>query len=137
MRLMLDTNTYVWYAKERENLSENVQALLADYDNQLFVSSETLRELVTLWRSKPHFRRWWPNPVEMLRSIEDENNVQILYLHQEHYECCARLIQAKDHNDPADHLIISHALCNAMTLISADTKFPFYRNQGLDLIENK
>ena len=34
---------------------------------------------------------------------------------------------------PSDHLIISHALCNGILLISDDEKFPFYRGQGLEL----
>ena len=35
------------------------------------------------------------------------------------------------------NLIILHALTNRLTLISADGKYPFYRNQGLDLLEKK
>jgi hypothetical protein len=35
------------------------------------------------------------------------------------------------------HLIIAHALCTGMPLISDDDKFPFYRGQGLELIENR
>ena len=38
---------------------------------------------------------------------------------------------------PFDHIIISQAISHKMTLISSDTKFPYYRKQGLDLIENK
>lgn len=135
MRVLLDTHIFAWYINEPESLSQNVKVLIDDYENQVYVSSETLRELVILWRSKREFRTWWKDPVEMLRSVE-EHYFQILYLHQEHYERCARLELAPGHNDPADHLIIATALVNAMPLISADTKFPFYRNQGLDLIEN-
>lgn len=40
-----------------------------------------------------------------------------------------------DHRDPSDHIIISHAITERMALMSSDTKFPFYRNQGLELIE--
>ncbi len=42
-----------------------------------------------------------------------------------------------NHFDPSDHLIISHAICNRIPLISDDVKFKFYRNQGLQLIENE
>jgi PIN domain nuclease of toxin-antitoxin system len=45
--------------------------------------------------------------------------------------------ETQEHNDPSDHIIISHAITNRMALISADTRFPWYRNQGLELIENK
>ena len=38
-------------------------------------------------------------------------------------------------DDPSDHIIISHAITEHLTLLSSDQKFPFYRDQGLDLIE--
>ena len=137
-RYLIDTHIYIWYAKERENLSRDVLAILDDYDNQICLSSESLREFVLLWNSKPHIRRWWKSPVEMIRSVEEGARFQILYLHKEHYECYARLEinEAQKHYDPSDHIIISHALCNGIPLISDDEKFPFYRGQGLELIEN-
>lgn len=39
------------------------------------------------------------------------------------------------HNDPSDHIIISHAITERISILSSDRKFAFYRNQGLDLIE--
>ncbi len=137
-RYLIDTHIYIWYAKERKNLSRDVLAILDDYDNQICLSSESLREFVLLWNSKPHIRRWWKSPVEMIRSVEEGARFQILYLHKEHYERYARLEinEAQKHYDPSDHFIISHALCNGIPLISDDEKFPFYREQGLELIEN-
>ena len=41
-----------------------------------------------------------------------------------------------DHNDPFDHIIIAQAISHKMTLVSSDTKVPFYRKQGLRLVEN-
>ncbi len=138
MRYLIDTHIFIWYAKEPENLSRNVIAIIEDYENEIYVSSESLREFVLLWNSKPHIRRWWKSPIDMIRSIEEDCQFKILYLHQEHYEQYARLQinVEQEHYDPSDHLIISHALCNRIPLISDDNKFPFYRNQGLELIEN-
>ena len=138
MRYLIDTHIFIWYARERENLSQDVQAVLDDYESEIFVSSETLKELVILWNNKPHIRRWWKSPLDLIRSVEDEYGFKVLYLHKEHYETYARLEinEAQEHYDPSDHLIISHAICNRMPLISDDAKFPFYRKQGLDLIEN-
>lgn len=45
--------------------------------------------------------------------------------------------EVQEHKDPYDHIIIAQALSHRMTLVSSDTKFPFYRKQGLKLIENK
>ena len=75
----------------------------------------------------------------MIDSVGRRFNFQVLYLHKEHYEQCARLQlnELQEHYDPSDHLIIATALCQGIPLISADRKFPFYRGQGLELIENK
>ena len=42
-----------------------------------------------------------------------------------------------EHYDPSDHIIISQAITLGVPLISGDQKFPFYTNQGLDLIYNR
>jgi len=44
---------------------------------------------------------------------------------------------SKGHKDPFDHMIISHAITEQMTLVSSDTRFPFYRRQGLKLLYNE
>ena len=138
MRYLIDTHIFIWYLKEREKLSRSVIAILEDYENQIYLSAESLREFVLLWNSKPHIRRWWKTPSDMIRSVEEEAQFQILYLHKEHYDRYARLEinETQEHYDPSDHIIISHALCNGLPLISNDDKFPFYRSQGLELIEN-
>ena len=138
MRYLIDTHVFIWYAKDPDSLSRDVRALMDDYDNQFYLSAESLREFVLLWNSKPHIRRWWNSLYDMIDCVEREYNIQILYLHKEHYETYARLQinEAQEHYDPSDHMIISHAICNGLPLISDDDKFPFYRNQGLELIEN-
>ena len=40
-------------------------------------------------------------------------------------------------NEPSDHVIISHAMTEDMVLVSSDTRFPFYRRQGLKLLYNE
>ncbi len=138
MRYLIDTHIFIWYAKERYKLTAEVMSILEDYENDIYVSSETLKELVLLWNKKPHIRRWWISPLDLLRSVEDEYGIKVDYLHKEHYETYARLRlnDCQDHNDPSDHVIISHAITNRMALISADTRFPWYRSQGLELIYN-
>jgi PIN domain nuclease of toxin-antitoxin system len=41
------------------------------------------------------------------------------------------------HKDPSDHLIIAHSITEKLPLISSDQRFPYYTEQGLDLIFNK
>ena len=138
MRYLIDTHIFIWYAKEQENLTPYVLSILEDWENQILVSSETVRELILLWNTKPDVRRWWKSPIELVRDIEDGYGIHIDYLHREHYETFARLRinEVQKHYDPSDHVIISHAITNHIPLISADTRFPWYRNQGLELIYN-
>ena len=139
MRYLIDTHIFIWHAREKYKLTPDVLAILDDFENDICISSESLKELVQLWNKKPHIQKWWKSPLDVIRAVEDECNVRILYLHKEHYETYAklRINEAQEHYDPSDHLIISHAITNRIPLISADGKFPFYRNQGLELIENK
>lgn len=137
-RYLIDTHIFVWYARERYKLSRDVLSIIDDWENDICISSETLKELVLLWNKKPHIRRWWKTPLDLINAVKDECNFHVLYLHKEHYDTYATLQinEAQEHYDPSDHLIISHAITNRMPLISADTRFPWYRNQGLDLIYN-
>ena len=138
MRYLIDTHIFIWYAKERYKLTPDVMAIIEDWENQILISSETVRELILLWNKKPDVRRWWKSPLDMIRSVEDEYGIQVDYLHKEHYETYSKLSinEAQEHYDPSDHVIISHAITNRIPLISADTRFPWYRNQGLELIFN-
>lgn len=136
---MIDTHIFIWYAREKYNLLPDVRAILDDYANEIYVSSETLKELVLLWNKKPHIRKWWHTPLDLIREVEDVQGFKVDYLHKEHYETYSRLRinEKQEHFDPSDHIIISHAITNRMPLISADTRFPFYKSQGLELIYNR
>ena len=74
----------------------------------------------------------------MVDDIETNRFIKILPLKKEHLKTYARLEinEDQDHNDPSDHIIISHAITERIPLISSDTRFPFYTKQGLDLIYN-
>jgi len=54
-RLMIDTNILVFYLREQDRLSRDVMALLTDYESRLYISMETLKELVTAYRRKNLF----------------------------------------------------------------------------------
>ena len=77
MRYLIDTHIFIWYAKERYRLTPDVLSIIEDWENQIYVSSETMKELVLLWNKKPDIRRWWRSPLDLLRSIEDEFEVEV------------------------------------------------------------
>ena len=139
MRYMLDTNIFIYLATDVESLSRDIRAILQDYDNTFCVSAETTRELIVGFRKHSFSRKTWKSSAEMLKSLENEYFIEILPIDksvaQQHAQL--QIDEAHGHNDPSDHIIIAHAISVKLPLISSDTRFPFYRNQGLELIENK
>ena len=135
---MLDTNIFIYLATDIDSLSRDVRAILQDYGNTFCVSAETTRELIVGFRKHSFSRKDWKTSEELLSSLEKEYFIEILpidkYVAQTHAKL--RLNEAEGHNDPSDHIIISHAITARLPLISSDTRFPFYRTQGLDLIFN-
>lgn len=138
MRYLLDTCIVVFIVADPDSLSKDVEAIIDDYDNTLCISTETLREMIVAFNNKGLVSKRWRNANDMLNSLTDEYNFLVLPLKEEHMKTYSRLTlnAAQGHKDPSDHVIISHAITEHLPLISSDTRFPFYRKQGLDLIEN-
>ncbi len=139
MRLMIDTQIFVFLAQDVLSLSHDVRELLSDYSNTLHISAESVKELIVAYNNKRLFTNKWKSAEEMVAAIEDEYYVKILPLGKEHMKTYSKLSinSIDDHKDPSDHVIISHAITNKMPLISSDQSFPYYTEQGLDLIFNK
>ena len=71
-RLMIDTNILVFYLREQDRLSRDVMALLTDYESRLYISMETLKELVTAYRRKNLFADRWKTASEMVSGITSD-----------------------------------------------------------------
>ena len=139
MRYLIDTNIAIYIMGDPDSLDKDVKALISDSDSLLYISAESAKELVIAYRNKGLLAKKWKTPEDVLYSLENEYFIQILPVKREHIVTYARLrinVQ-QDHKDPSDHVIIAHAITEHLPLISSDTRFDFYRRQGLDLIFNK
>ena len=136
---MIDTNIFVFLVNDLSQLSKDVESIIQDYSNTLHISAESVKELIVAYNNKRLFTNKWKSAEEMVAAIEDEYYVKILPLGKEHMKTYSTLSinSIDDHKDPSDHVIISHAITNKMPLISSDQRFPYYTEQGLDLIFNK
>jgi len=132
MRYLIDTNVFINIVVE-DFLSADVRAILDDYENIIYVSSESVKEFVHLVQNEkiklPQFG--------VFDLIENTLGLNVKYVTKEHLQTLAKLALVEGHNDPSDRLIISQSLTEKMPLISSDTKFPKYRKHGLDLIVNR
>ena len=138
MRYLIDTNIFVYSAIDVDSLSKDVRAILEDYDNTFCISSESVKELIVAYRNKGLGNKKWKTPEAMVKAIEDDYGIVILPIAKEHMLTYSRLQlnEAQGHKDPSDHIIIAQAITEHIPLISSDTRFPFYRTQGLDLVFN-
>ncbi len=134
MRYLIDTNIFIYLATDKELLSRDVTKIFGEYENLLYISTESLRELIVHYNNKALLRKYWKTKRDMLKSITEKYGLQILPLTPDVMDTYAKLNIY--HNDPSDHVIISQAIAMKMPLISDDNRFPEYRNEGLELIEN-
>ena len=134
---MLDTCVIIDLLTDIESMSKGARDIIDDPENVLFASTESMRELVVQFNNKKLLNRYFKNSTEVLKAVEEELDIEFLPIRRNVGYAYSRLSinEADDHRDPSDHIIISHAITERMALMSSDTKFPFYRNQGLELIE--
>lgn len=136
---MIDTNIFVFLVTDLSQLDKDVESIIQDYSNTLHISAESVKELIVAFNNKGLLTKKWKSAEEMVAAIEDEYYIKILPVSKEHMNTYSKLSinSIDDHKDPSDHVIISHAITNKIPLISSDRRFPFYTNQGLDLIFNE
>ena len=139
MRYLLDTNTYIYLVSDRDSLHPDVLEVLSEPDAVWCISAESVRELIVAYNNKGLGNKRWKTAEDMVKSIENDYFIEILPIQKDVMQTYSRLRinTIMNHKDPSDHVIIAHAITLRMPLISSDTRFPFYRRQGLDLIFNE
>lgn len=136
MRYLFDTCAFIDAITDKDMLGIDVQAIMEDWDNELCISQETIREVLIKYKNKKVWSKYWSTAEEIIDAIIDESPFVVLPVQDEHFRTYANLDLniIEDHKDPSDQMIISHAITNKIPLVSRDRKFFFYENQGLDLI---
>jgi PIN domain nuclease of toxin-antitoxin system len=136
MRYLIDTNIFLFFIREKDRLSKNVFDILTDYENIIYLSSESIKEIIHLLRIGKIEMPIWKTPKDIFNHI-DELDFSVDYFKKEHILTLGKLVPVPDHNDPVDHAIMAHAITNKAALISSDGKMRFYRNQGLNFVWNR
>ena len=137
MRVLLDTCVIIDLLTDSDSLGTEVLDIINDFENRLYISAETQRELIVSFNNKNLLPKYWNTAEEMLVSMKMDAMVDVLPLTEATMLTYSRLQlnEVMGHRDPSDHVIISHAITEHLTLLSSDQKFHFYRDKGLDLIE--
>jgi PIN domain nuclease of toxin-antitoxin system len=137
MRYLIDTNIFLFYSFDNGLLDNSVRRVLEDYENIIYISSESLKEIIHLFQIGKIKTKKWGTAQDIFYSVEQECNVVIKYVKKEHLQTLASLDIVENHKDPSDRLIIAQAITERLPLISSDRIFAEYRGQGLQFIYNK
>ena len=137
MRLLLDTCAVIDLLTDPDNLGKGALGIVSESSNMLYASFETMRELIVHFNNKSLLSKRWKSAQEMIDYVENDLDIEFLPLRSRvgYTYANLRLNENENHRDPSDHIIIAHAIAERITLLSSDSRFWFYREQGLDLIE--
>jgi PIN domain nuclease of toxin-antitoxin system len=133
MRYLIDTNILIFYLSDLDKLDKYVTSIIENYENTIFVSSESVKEIIHLHQND----RIKLNINDIVDFIENQQGFIIKYVTKQHLNCLEKLPIISKHNDPSDRLIIAQAISEKIPLISSDGKFDHYKKYHLDFIFNE
>jgi len=122
MRALIDTNIFLWFISDSDNLSINARNYIANLDNELMLSVASLWEIAIkasigkLELLKP-FDELIPEQLEI-------NTVKILPIELGHLSNITNL--PFHHRDPFDRLIIAQGMSEELPIITSDAEFKKY-----------
>jgi PIN domain nuclease of toxin-antitoxin system len=135
MRYLIDTNILINIIED-DYISDNVDAIIDNSENTIYISSECIREFIQLVQAEKITGKKNNIKIDIFEFIEKKLGFNIKYIAKEHLETLAKLPAVDGHNDPFDRLIIAQAITERLPIISSDRKFSKYRKYGLDFIPN-
>ena len=122
MRILLDTQVWLWMLAAPERLSESSRALVRSVDNELLLSAASAWEIAIKHalgkiRLPEAPARYVPSRMEILRTsplpIEHEHALRVAVL-------------PPLHRDPFDRLLIAQAQIEDLPILTADPVFERY-----------
>jgi len=123
MRLLSDTHTFIWSFSNTKKLSAIAAGELQNSANEIYVSVASIWEMqIKIKLGKMIFNDTLENIIIEQQQV---NRIQILPVNLAHALHLENL--PPHHKDPFDRLLISQAIVENMTLVSADTNFAKYQ----------
>jgi PIN domain nuclease of toxin-antitoxin system len=122
MRLLLDTQTFLWWLADDPSLSDKARTVIADGRNECFVSLASCWELA-IKASLGKLRL--SQPLE--RFIPDELSTNGFHLLGIEFRHVAKVETLPFyHRDPFDRLLAAQALLEKLAIVSCDTVLSEY-----------
>lgn len=127
MRILLDTECWLWSLAEPDRLNKRAQSLIADRENSLYLSAASSWEIATKYRLG---KLPLPEPPERyVPSRMQAQGIESLAIEHAHALRVAAL--PLHHRDPFDRLLVAQAQVEGLALLTAD---PLLRKYKVRLI---
>ncbi|HZK90008.1 MAG TPA: type II toxin-antitoxin system VapC family toxin [Stellaceae bacterium] len=121
MRLLLDTNAFLWWREESPQLPARVRDEIRDPDNDITVSIVSLWEIaIKRGTGKLQF-------LEDFEEVVAEEEFGLLNVTYAHLRALGELPQ--HHRDPFDRLLIAQSVADKLAVVTNDRKFALYAAQ--------
>ena len=116
MKLLLDTQVFLWWFSDPEKISKSTLNTLESPDNELFFSAASAFEIAIKVRLRKLKLPETPSVyIQRRLSIGRINPLPIMIDH------AIKVSELKNiHEDPFDRLLISQAVCEGMHLVTSD-----------------
>jgi len=138
-KYLLDTHVFYWFLTNDERLDKNITESIANPNpkEQYIVSDFVILELMQLKQlNKITLHKGLQGIIDLMDyyniGCEKTLDYQVWFKLD---EIPMQKIHNTIHSDPFDRVLIANCIQYRYTMISADTKFPHYRQFGLHLIE--
>ena len=130
MRLLLDSQVFIWAMSGSRMLGREVRASISSPDNEVLVSMASAWEL-WLKHERKRISTVLDGGAESLEATLDEASMTLLDITLKHTFEASRL--PFHHRDPFDRMLIAQAMVEGLTLVSSDASFRQYG--GLSLLQ--
>lgn len=122
MKVLIDTQSIIWFAENNPQLSRKACAAIENMDNQCLVSMASFWEMSI----KMNLGKLSINGLSLLEFMNEVSaaNFSFLDIRREHIIENTKL--PFYHRDPFDRLIIAQALVENLAIISSDEIFDLY-----------
>jgi PIN domain nuclease of toxin-antitoxin system len=121
MKLLIDTQSFIWFFEADEHLPVRVRTMMEDAGNHLVVSIASFWE-ITIKMSLQKLKL--SGNIEMLMNKAFTNGFEILPIEPAHLITLSTL--DFHHRDPFDRIIIAQAITENINVISSDGIFGLY-----------
>ena len=122
MRLLIDSHALIWYVDQHQQLSPASHAAISDPSNDLLLSAGSIWEIaIKIGLGKLVLTQ--PYSLWMSQALADLG-ITVLPITVEYADAQASL--PRHHSDPFDRLIVTQAIVEKVSIVSADARMDAY-----------